>query len=166
MVKLRLRRKGRIHNPVYDVVAVDIRRKRDGKYLERLGYYDPNQKPSTIKIDANSAIKWLNNGAQPTDRVRLLLSYEGILLRRTMEFKGKSEEEIAEAVEKHKMNAASRYEKQLEARKARKAKQKEAPEEEAPAEETAEAPTEEVAEAPAEETAEAPAEEASEEKAE
>lgn len=143
MVKLRLRRKGRIHNPVYDVVAVDIRRKRDGKYLERLGYYDPNHKPSVIKINADSAIKWLNNGAQPTDRVRLLLSYEGILLRRTMEFKGKSEEEIAEAVEKHKANAASRYQKQLEARKARKAK----PEEEATEEaaETAEAPAEEAA---------------------
>lgn len=143
MVKLRLRRKGRIHNPVYDVVAVDIRRKRDGKYLERLGYYDPNHKPSVIKINADSAIKWLNNGAQPTDRVRLLLSYEGILLRRTMEFKGKSEEEIAEAVEKHKANAASRYQKQLEARKTRKAK----PEEEATEEgvETAEAPAEETA---------------------
>ena len=147
MVKLRLRRKGRIHNPVYDVVAVDIRRKRDGKYIERLGYYDPNHKPSVIKINADSAIKWLNNGAQPTDRVKLLLSYEGILLRRTMEFKGKSAEEIAEAVEKHKMNAAARYEKQLEARKARKAKP------EAEEESTEEAVEQPAAEAPAEEAA-------------
>jgi len=117
MVRIRLRRKGRTHRPVYDVVAVDGRKRRDGGYLERLGYYDPNHQPSVIQIDPDKAIKWLNNGAQPSDRVHLLLSYEGILLKRHLQFKGKTEEEIAEAMEKHKANASERYKKRKEARR-------------------------------------------------
>ena len=102
MVKLRLRRKGKKFHPVYDIVAVDGRSRRDGAYLERLGYYDPNTPKSTIKIDHNRAIYWLNNGAQPTDITRHLLSYDGVLLRRTLEFKKKSASEIEQEVEKHK----------------------------------------------------------------
>ena len=109
MVKLRLRRKGRIHNPVYDIVAVDVRVKRDGGYIERVGFYDPNVTPSKVNFEADRAIYWLNNGAQPTERVKLLLSYEGVLLRRALQFKGTSEEEILANVEKHKEVAKARY---------------------------------------------------------
>lgn len=146
MVKLRLRRKGRIHYPIYDIVALDSRKKRDGAYLERLGYYDPHSQPSTIKVNADRAIYWLNNGAQASDLVRKLLSYEGVLLRRALQFKGKSEEEIEQEVEKHKQFAHERYFRLKEARKNRAlAKEK--------AKEEAEKAEKEAAEAPAEEKA-------------
>lgn len=146
MVKLRLRRKGRIHNPVYDIVAVDVRVKRDGGYIERVGFYDPNSTPSKVNFEADRAIYWLNNGAQPTDRVKLLLSYEGVLLRRALQFKGTPEEEIQANVEKHKEVAKARYGRRAKLRVQRKedkikaeqaAKDAPAPAEEAPATEEA-----------------------------
>ncbi len=126
MVKLRLRRKGSKHHPVYDIVAVDARAKRDGAFLERLGYYDPNTTPSTFKIDHNRAIYWLNVGAQPTLVVHNILSYDGVLLRRALSFKGKPEEEINESVEKHKQIAKARYLRRKELRKKRAAAKKKA----------------------------------------
>jgi len=128
MVKLRLRRKGKAHYPVYDVVAVDSRKKRDSDFIERLGYYNPNTSPTTISINPDRAIYWLNVGAQPSDVVRNLLSYEGILLKRTLQFKGKTEEEIASEVEKHKVTVLARYKRRKDLRKKReaaKAKQEE-----------------------------------------
>jgi small subunit ribosomal protein S16 len=106
MVRLRLRRKGKKAYPVYDIVAVDKRKRRDGAYLERLGYFDPNTSPNTVQIDADSAIEWLNKGAQPSETMKFILSYEGILLKRHLQFKGKTEAEIEEAVEKHKANSS------------------------------------------------------------
>ena len=129
MVKLRLRRKGKKFHPVYDIVAVDGRSRRDGAYLERLGYYDPNTPKSTIKINHSRAIYWLNNGAQPTDTTRHLLSYDGVLLRRALEFKNKPTAEIEQEVEKHKEVVAARYERRKKlkvARIVRKAKEAEA----------------------------------------
>ena len=73
MVKLRLRRKGRKKAPTYDIVAVDSRSRRDGDYLERVGYYDPMKQPSTVSFQHDRAIYWLNNGAQATDIVRSLM---------------------------------------------------------------------------------------------
>jgi len=119
MVKLRLRRKGRAHHPVYDIVAVDQRSRRDGKFIERLGYFDPNTSPSTAKVDSAKAIKWLNVGAQPTDTVRRILSFEGVLLERFLKGKEIADEEIADKVAMHKENAIARYHKQKETRKKR-----------------------------------------------
>ncbi len=110
MVKLRLRRKGRIHHAVYDIVAVDGRARRDGAFLEKIGFYDPNTNPNTIKISDDRALYWLNNGAQATDIVNRLLSYEGVLLRKHLTIKGKSKEEIDAEVEKHKNVVSKRYE--------------------------------------------------------
>jgi len=120
MIKLRLRRKGRKHIAVYDIVAVDVRKRRDGAYLERLGFYDPNHQPSLIKVDPDRAIYWLNQGAQPTLIVRKLFSYEGVLLRRALAFKGKNQVEIEEAVKEHKERAIARYHRRKELRKKRK----------------------------------------------
>lgn len=122
MVKLRLRRKGRKGYPVYDVVAVDSRRKRDGAYIERLGYYDPNTTPNTVKLDDNRAIYWLNEGAQPTLTVKNIFSHEGVLLKRALLFKGLDEDQIAEQVTKHKETALARYDRLKKARKAKNAK--------------------------------------------
>lgn len=119
MVKLRLRRKGRAHYPVYDVVAIDSRSRRDGDFIERLGYYEPHSEPSTISINHERAIYWLNVGAQPTDMVKELMSYEGILLRRALQFKGKTTEEIEQELIKHKEVANARYFRRKELRKRR-----------------------------------------------
>ena len=79
MVKLRLRRMGAIDKPFYRIVAVDSHKKRDGKYLEQLGYYDPKTDPFTLKVDIEKSLKWLKVGAQPSETVRSLFSKAGIL---------------------------------------------------------------------------------------
>lgn len=119
MVKLRLRRKGAKHHPVYDIVAMDGRAKRDGAFLERLGYYDPNTTPSTFKVNHDRAMYWLSVGAQPTLVVHNILSYDGVLLRRALTFKGKPAEEIETLVAKHKEVAIARYKRRKELRKKR-----------------------------------------------
>ncbi|MCK5742136.1 MAG: 30S ribosomal protein S16 [Chlorobi bacterium] len=120
MVKLRLRRKGRAHHPVYDIVAVDGRKPRDGAFLDRIGFYDPNITPSEVRIDHERAIYWLNVGAQPTDILRRILSFEGVLLRRHLTFKGKSEAEIEVALEEHKKVVNDRFFRNKDKRKKRK----------------------------------------------
>ena len=80
-VKIRLQRHGKKGKPFYWVVAADARAKRDGKFLEKIGTYDPNTNPATINLDVDAATKWLANGAQPTDTARALLSYKGALLK-------------------------------------------------------------------------------------
>ena len=80
-VKIRLQRHGKKQKPFYWVVAADARSKRDGKYLEKIGTYNPNTNPATIELNLDSAVKWLHNGAQPTDTARAILSYKGALLK-------------------------------------------------------------------------------------
>ena len=80
-VKLRLQRHGKKGKPFYWVVAADARSKRDGRYLEKIGTYNPNTNPATLKIDVDSAVSWLQNGAQPTDTARNLLSEVGAMLK-------------------------------------------------------------------------------------
>nr|WP_299345935.1 30S ribosomal protein S16 [Allomuricauda sp.] len=80
-VKIRLQRHGKKGKPFYWVVAADSRSKRDGKFLEKLGTYNPNTNPATINLDVDGSVKWLQNGAQPTDTARAILSYKGVLLK-------------------------------------------------------------------------------------
>ena len=80
-VKIRLQRHGKKGKPFYWVVAADARAKRDGKFLEKLGIYNPNTNPATIELDVDSSVKWLQNGAQPTDTAKNLLSYKGAMLK-------------------------------------------------------------------------------------
>ena len=77
-VKLRLTRIGKKKSPYYRIVAADSRYPRDGRFIEEIGFYDPNEEPSIIKIDAEAAKKWIANGAQPTERVAKLLKNAGI----------------------------------------------------------------------------------------
>jgi len=79
MVKLRLTRMGSINKPFYRVIAIDARKRRDGRYIENIGYYDPKQDPAIINVDEEKAIKWLQVGAQPTETVRSLFRKTGIL---------------------------------------------------------------------------------------
>ena len=80
-VKIRLQRHGKKGKPFYWVVAADARSKRDGKFLEKIGTYNPNTNPATIDLNLESAVQWLHNGAQPTDTARAILSYKGALLK-------------------------------------------------------------------------------------
>jgi small subunit ribosomal protein S16 len=79
MVKIRLRRMGRRNRPFYRVVVADSRSPRDGKFIDTIGHYDPLTDPATISVDGEKALKWLKDGAQPTDTVRSLLSKLGII---------------------------------------------------------------------------------------
>ena len=80
-VKIRLQRHGKKQKPFYWIVAADARSKRDGKYLEKLGIYNPNTNPATVDLNLDKAVQWLHNGAQPTDTARAILSYKGALLK-------------------------------------------------------------------------------------
>ena len=80
-VKIRLQRHGKKWKPFYWVVAADARSKRDGKFLEKIGTYNPNTNPATIDLNIEKAAQWLHNGAQPTDTARAILSYTGALLK-------------------------------------------------------------------------------------
>jgi small subunit ribosomal protein S16 len=80
-VKIRLQRHGKKGKPFYWIVAADARSKRDGRYLEKLGIYNPNTNPATIELDVNGAVTWLQNGAQPTNTARAILSYKGAMLK-------------------------------------------------------------------------------------
>ncbi len=78
-VKLRLKRMGAKQKPFYRIVAADARSPRDGRFIETVGTYNPVAQPAEVKIDKELALKWLNNGAQPTDTVASLLRKEGIM---------------------------------------------------------------------------------------
>jgi small subunit ribosomal protein S16 len=78
-VKIRLQRHGKKGKPFYQIVAADARSKRDGRYIERLGSYNPNTNPATILLDNDRALYWLTNGAIPTDTARAILSYKGVV---------------------------------------------------------------------------------------
>lgn len=81
-VKMRLQRKGRKRSPFYHIVIADARAPRDGRFIERLGSYNPMTKPATIEIDRDKAFDWLEKGAQPTDTVRAILRFKGVYYKR------------------------------------------------------------------------------------
>ena len=193
-VKIRLQRHGKKGKPFYWIVAADSRSKRDGKFLEKLGTYNPNTNPATINLDVDGSVKWLHNGAQPTDTARAILSYKGVMMKKHLlggVAKGAFSEEEAEkrfaawlqekeAKVQAKKDGLSKAEadaraKALEAEKEANEKritaaQPEPEAEEAPAAEegveaAAEEATAEVAEVPAQEEQEAPAAEESKEEA-
>jgi len=80
-VKIRLQRHGKKGKPIYWIVAADSRAKRDGKYLQKLGVYNPNLNPAGVEINFEEALKWLQKGAIPTNTARTLLSYRGVMLK-------------------------------------------------------------------------------------
>ena len=98
-VKIRLQRHGKKGKPFYWIVAADARAKRDGRFLEKLGTYNPNTNPATINLNVDGSVKWLQNGAQPTDTARAILSYKGVMLKKHLlegVKKGAFTEEVAE----------------------------------------------------------------------
>lgn len=176
--KIRLQRFGKKGKPFYHVVVADSRAPRDGRFIERIGSYNPNTNPATIDLNFDKALNWVNNGAQPTDTCRAILSYKGVLYMKHLqggvkkgaltqeqadakfnEWLGSKEgrisgkkENLTKTKEEVRQAALAAEIKRNEERAAAIAAKNTPPVEEAPAEEAA---TEEGAgEAPAEETAE------------
>jgi small subunit ribosomal protein S16 len=84
-VKIRLARRGRKKLALFDIVVADARAPRDGRFIEKIGVYNPNTNPATIEMAEDKAFEWVMNGAQPTDTVRAMLSYRGILLKKHLQ---------------------------------------------------------------------------------
>lgn len=126
-VKLRLQRRGRKKQPFYHIVAADIRSPRDGRFIERLGSYNPMTKPATIEIDRDRAFDWVMKGAQPTDTVRAILRFKGVYYRKHLARgvkKGALTQEEADAkyqawVEEKDAKIAARFEKSAQEREAK-----------------------------------------------
>ena len=103
-VKIRLSRHGRKRNAFYHIVVADGRAPRDGKFIERIGSYNPNTNPATIDLNFDSALSWLRKGAQPTDTARAILSYEGVLYMNHL-LKGVAKGALTEEQAKEKFDA-------------------------------------------------------------
>ena len=84
-VKIRLSRRGRKRMAIYDVVIADARAPRDGRFIEKIGSYNPNTDPASININNERALQWLLNGAQPTDTVKAMLSYRGVMYKKHLQ---------------------------------------------------------------------------------
>jgi small subunit ribosomal protein S16 len=98
-VKIRLARRGRKKLAMYDIVVADARAPRDGKFIEKIGTYNPNTNPASINLNEANALKWILNGAQPTDTTRAILSYKGVLLKKHLQVgvnKGAISQEVAD----------------------------------------------------------------------
>jgi small subunit ribosomal protein S16 len=98
--KIRLQRHGKKGKPFYYIVVADARAPRDGRFIERLGSYNPNTNPATIDINFDKTLDWVNDGAQPTDTCRAILSYKGVLYKKHLQGglkKGALTEEQVEA---------------------------------------------------------------------
>lgn len=99
-VKLRLRRGGRKKHPVYRIVAIDSRKRRDGKYIEKVGFYDPNPEPAIVEVDREKALKWLSDGAIPSDTVKSFLKNDGIMHEFSLLKRGLENDQITEEMKK------------------------------------------------------------------
>ena len=157
---------GRKQRPVYDIVASDSRTPRDGRFIEKLGQYNPMVVANQVTLQRDRVLYWLQTGAQPTDTVRSLLSREGMLLELHLNRKGKNQEEIAQQVENHLARKQNREASDLAAIQAAAEKRRREEEEAARAKEAEARAAAEAEAAPAEEAnaeGEAAAEGASEE---
>ncbi len=99
-VKIRLQRHGRKKAPYYHIVIADARAPRDGKFIENLGMYNPKSKPATIEINKDRALHWVMEGAQPTDTVKAILKYKGVMYRKHLQLgvnKGAISQDAADA---------------------------------------------------------------------
>jgi small subunit ribosomal protein S16 len=135
MVKLRLRRMGRKKAPIYKIVAADSRAKRDGRFIEAIGQYDPNLHPAKLEIIEDRTLYWLKTGAQPTVTVKNLLSGKGLMLKLHLSKKGADENKIAAEFAKWESLQASKLQRIQDKKLRRKDKKKKAAEK--PAETTA-----------------------------
>ena len=107
-VKIRLQRHGKKDSAFYHLVVADGRAPRDGKFIEKLGVYNPNSNPATIDINFDSTLNWLMKGAQPTDTCRAILSYKGIMLKKHL-IEGVKKGALTEVQAEQKFILSTRY---------------------------------------------------------
>jgi small subunit ribosomal protein S16 len=138
LVKLRLRRMGRKKAPIYKIVAADSRARRDGRFIEAVGQYDPNTNPAKVDILEDRALYWLSTGAQPTVTVRNILSHKGLMLKSHLGKKGADDNKIAAEFSKWESLQESKLQRLNDKKLRRKEKKKKAAEK--PAETTATTP--------------------------
>jgi small subunit ribosomal protein S16 len=141
-VKLRLQRMGKKKQPIYKIVAVDSRAKRDGRFIDAVGSYNPRTNPMTITLREDRIFHWLERGAQPTDTVKNLLSRKGLWLKWGLKKKKADEATIAAEFEKWQLMQALKAQKENERKERRNAlkKKKKAAAAESPAAPVAAAP--------------------------
>ena len=140
-VKIRLQRMGKKKQPIYKIVAVDSRVKRDGRFIDAVGLYNPSTNPMTITLREDRIFHWLERGAQPTDTVKNLLSRKGVWLKWGLKRKKADEATIAAEFEKWQMMQGPKLQKENERKARRKAaKKKKKAEAAAPAKPEAAAP--------------------------
>lgn len=120
-VKIRLQRKGRKKNPFYHIVVADARAPRDGKYIERIGSYNPMTNPATITLDVDKSYEWLKNGAVPTYTANAILRFKGVLYKKHLMrgvAKGALTEEQAHTLfEEYRLQKENRVNNRIEAEK-------------------------------------------------
>lgn len=102
--RIRLQRHGRKRRAIFTIVVADQRSKRDGRYIEKIGQYNPNTNPATIDIDFDRALDWVMKGAQPSDTARAILSYKGVLMKKHL-LEGVSKGALTEEQVEEKFNA-------------------------------------------------------------
>jgi len=128
-VRIRLQRKGRAHHPYYYIVVADSRAPRDGKFIEKIGSYNPMTNPANVQLDFDKALSWLQNGAQPSETCRSILSREGVLMYSHLlkgVRKGAFDEAAAQSkFEAWKLEKTTKLETESEKTKAQKEKEKE-----------------------------------------
>jgi small subunit ribosomal protein S16 len=183
-VKIRLARRGRKKLALFDIVVADARAPRDGRFIEKIGVYNPNTNPATIEMAEDKAFQWVMNGAQPTDTVKAMLSYRGILLKKHLQigvikgalsqeeadkkfeaWKNSKQDKISGKVDmlakKKADEAKAKFDAETKIKEARAAAIQKKKEEEIAALAAASAPTVSTEEAPPSEEAQAPVSEAS-----
>lgn len=129
-VKIRLQRHGRSKRPFYHIIVADARNKRDGKFIERIGDYNPLTVPATINLDVDKAFQWVMDGAQPTNTVKKVLTFKGVLYKKHLQrgvAKGafdqdEADQKFAEWVELKMSKVQSRLEKELQQIEEKRAK--------------------------------------------
>ncbi len=124
--KIRLQRHGKKDYAFFHIVVADSRAPRDGRFIEKLGYYNPNTDPATIELNLERALYWLNTGAQPTDTARRILSYKGVLLKRHLLRGVKKNALTEEEAEKKFQEWLNQKLSKIETKKQKIAKEKEA----------------------------------------
>ncbi|MCX6164445.1 MAG: 30S ribosomal protein S16 [Ignavibacteriae bacterium] len=133
MVKLRLKRMGKKKLPIYRIIVADSRSPRDGRFIEEVGFYDPNKEPMIIKLKEAKVVQWLKNGAQPTETVKSLFKRYGLSYKLNLIKRGLDESRINEEMEKFESTKGDKLKREKERKLRRsqsKKKKKEEPKEE------------------------------------
>jgi small subunit ribosomal protein S16 len=123
LVKLRLKRMGKKKQPIYRIIAADSRSPRDGRFIEEVGFYDPNKEPMVIRLKEDKVVKWIKNGAQPTETVKSLFKRSGLSFKLNLKKRGFDEAKVTEEMQKFEVSKDEKLKREKE-RKIRRSQSK------------------------------------------